>query len=533
VPPQRRVKPTETTDRQKLVLYLRVSNQEQVQGYSLDAQERAVTHYCLAHDGKYEIVATCTDAGVSAKSDDIQKRPGFQQAVEAVERGDADAIIVHKLDRFARNLVLAVTTLQRIDYRLICLDPPVDFTTATGRVHANIMMAFNQYYSDNLSEEVKKGLYERREQGLWLGHLPFGATRAADDDTGKQPPVPDRAAAKTDQHGQEWSRYDALQLIFRRAAEGRTLANICREVNDIGFDLSQSTVHYMLRNRFYLGELPVKGGDKNHVESWSPGMHMPLIDRHLFDAALATLQRNRRGAATVRSGARTYALTGVCTCGLCGSALHCDTVKGRARLHCYRRWKRSDCTQPTVKQAPVLAQIVVAVKAIRPPDSEIPALLQCVSGEPENLTGERQRMERKLQRLKDLYLNTDDLTLDDYERRKRDVERERALLEPVDDIAAVTQELLRYLTSFEDWWTDASDKERNEMLRHILTTVVVEGGAVTSLGLVPEADRLLTASVVLSSPAWDISNQPAFAAALPRSRGCGTDQGRRARGDRA
>jgi hypothetical protein len=79
-----------------------------------------------------------------------------------------------------------------------------------GKMQAHVMMPFNQYYSDNLSDEVKKGLYERREQGLPLGHIPFGAMARTTDGDGKLPPVPDREPILMDRNGRQWSRYDAL-----------------------------------------------------------------------------------------------------------------------------------------------------------------------------------------------------------------------------------------------------------------------------------------------------------------------------------
>lgn len=416
--------------------------------------------------------------------------------------------MVHKLDRFARSMLLALVTLHRIDYRLICLDPPVDFTTPVGRVQANIMMAFNQYYSDNLSEEVKKGLYERREQGMWLGHLPFGAARQDGDGEGKLPPIPDRAIILVDSQGRSWSRYDALQHIFKRASEGKSLASICQEINAIGFDLSQSTVHYMLTNRFYLGELPIKGKNKNRVEEWKQGAHEPLVDQDIFEAAATGLRQNKRGSAKVRARARVYPLTGLCRCGRCNAPLHCDTAKGKARLHCYSRWKRRDCDQPIVQQGKIQAQLLQHLRDLHPPENVIPQLLDTFTIDTRDTSLERQRLERKQQRLKTLYLNSEDLSLEEYEAEKAEIVRRLALLAPVAKPDDATRNLLRYLRDFMTWWQDASDEERNKMLRHILTTVVVDDGLVTAVGVVPEADRLLWGCLRLGTEGWDTSSRP-------------------------
>src|SRR4051794_13143381 len=88
--------------RRRAVLYGRVSSEEQVQGYSLDAQDRAGTSYADAHG--WDLIGTYRDEGKSAWNDDIAKRPDFARMISDAEAGLFDIVIVHKLDRFARNL---------------------------------------------------------------------------------------------------------------------------------------------------------------------------------------------------------------------------------------------------------------------------------------------------------------------------------------------------------------------------------------------------------------------------------------------
>ncbi|HEX2174211.1 MAG TPA: recombinase family protein, partial [Dehalococcoidia bacterium] len=80
--------------------YIRVSSEEQLDGHSLDAQRRAIKEACVERG--WEIVAWYADEGVSAHTDDIAKRPEFHRMVEDAQRRQFDAVVVHKLDRFAR-----------------------------------------------------------------------------------------------------------------------------------------------------------------------------------------------------------------------------------------------------------------------------------------------------------------------------------------------------------------------------------------------------------------------------------------------
>src|SRR5215217_7891623 len=97
---------TTTSRTIRAAVYERVSSEEQVEGYSLDAQDRAGKHYCEAHC--WEVAQIYRDEGRSARADDLAKRPAFEQMLADAEDGLIDVVVVHKLDRFARNLRLTL-----------------------------------------------------------------------------------------------------------------------------------------------------------------------------------------------------------------------------------------------------------------------------------------------------------------------------------------------------------------------------------------------------------------------------------------
>jgi site-specific DNA recombinase len=89
--------------------------------------------------------------------------------IEDAEAGLLDVVVVHKLDRFARNLRVTLETLERLDRAgagFVSISESMDFTTPIGKVILATLAAFAQYYSDNLSWETKKGKAERKAQGL-------------------------------------------------------------------------------------------------------------------------------------------------------------------------------------------------------------------------------------------------------------------------------------------------------------------------------------------------------------------------------
>src|SRR5947209_12269318 len=151
----------------RVVAYLRVSKAEQVEGYSLAAQRLAIERHCKDRD--YEIVAWTADEGISGKHDSLAKRPGFVAALQMVESGRADAVAVHKLDRFARNARVFHDALFRVKNQAIFVADGIDPTTSVGELMAGVMAQFAQFFSRNLASESKKGLELRRKEGLYTG----------------------------------------------------------------------------------------------------------------------------------------------------------------------------------------------------------------------------------------------------------------------------------------------------------------------------------------------------------------------------
>ena len=171
----------------KAALYARVSSEEQVEGYSIDAQKRSFQS--LARDKGWETYREYVDEGKSARTDDINKRPAFKEMITDALAGRFDVIVVHKLDRFARNLRITLEyfdKLSKTGISFVSINENMDFPTPWGRLALTLLGGLAQFYSDNLSQETKKGWRERKEQGLYCGMLPFGAVKGEDGI-----PVPD------------------------------------------------------------------------------------------------------------------------------------------------------------------------------------------------------------------------------------------------------------------------------------------------------------------------------------------------------
>ena len=153
----------------KAVIYARYSSDMQREE-SIDAQVRACTYY--ARQYQYEIVHVYADRAQSGKR--TKNREQFLQMINDASDGGFEVILVHKLNRFGRN------TLEVLEYKNNLEDMGIELISVTERLESTpegklmliIIAGMNEFYSDNLSQEVMKGLKENAYQCKFTGGVP-------------------------------------------------------------------------------------------------------------------------------------------------------------------------------------------------------------------------------------------------------------------------------------------------------------------------------------------------------------------------
>ncbi len=197
--------------------YVRVSTEEQSrEGVSLDAQRARIAAYCLAND--LDLIEVIEDAGISGKS--MKNRPGLEAALDRLENGKAEALVVLKLDRLSRSTrdVLDLTDrIQKHGWELHSMSEKLDTGSAAGRFVLTILAALAEMEREQISERTRFALDHKRSKGERLGTTPYGFETTED---GRMIPI--RA------------EQEALGYIAELRREGMPYATIAEHLNAEG-----------------------------------------------------------------------------------------------------------------------------------------------------------------------------------------------------------------------------------------------------------------------------------------------------------
>lgn len=447
-------------------LYARVSTKDQVDdGFSIPAQLRALRAY--AESQGWEVTAEYVDEGLSAAKESASARPQFRRLLDDVDARRIDVVIVHKLDRFSRNLVVTMQSLARLQSAgagFASLSEHIDMTTPSGRLMLGVFALFAQFYSDNLATEVSKGRAERAAQGLWNGDLPFGYISTGDP---KVPPaiVPAEAAlverAFRMYAGGTLSAHDIAGWLNDQGARPRSKRGLTR--------FTKATVMDMLTNSFYAGMVHYRGEEL-------AGRHMPIVAPALFDEVRRVRVSRRKITPALKAHpGRTYYLQGIGRCASCGRNLICGFANGSRRYRDTSRDKHVEChvQRASMGADAVEGQLAALFRRMVLPDNWRERLAAKLASQADDGSGARRRaIKARLDRLAELYADGD-LTRLRYESERATLRSElesltaQAMASPEND---ATEQLERYGAA----WDAMEEHERAEIVRAVFEEVYVD-----------------------------------------------------------
>ena len=259
----------------RCAIYTRVSTDQGLdqEFNSLDAQYDASSAYIKsqAHAGWTLIMARYDDGGYSGGSTD---RPNLQRLLEDIRARKIDVIVVYKVDRLTRSLADFAKLVELFDAHgvsFVSVTQQFNTTTSMGRLTLNVLLSFAQFEREVTSERIRDKIAASKRKGLWVGGpLPLGYQMK----DGKIAVVENEA--------------EQVRLIYRRYLELSGVNALVRDLKERnirtkakllatgairgGIPFERGTLFYLLRNRFYIGEVKYKG-------DILPGEHLVAFQR--------------------------------------------------------------------------------------------------------------------------------------------------------------------------------------------------------------------------------------------------------------
>ena len=382
----------------RAVSYIRVSTREQAQrggseeGFSLPAQREANKRKAQSMGAL--VVKEFADRGESARS---ANRPELQKMLAYLkEDGGIDYVIVHKLDRLARNRADDVEinrAFEEAGVRLVSTSENIDQTPGGMLLHG-IMSSIAEFYSRNLANEVIKGMGEKARNGGTLGKAPLGYVNVrARDENGREV-----RTVELDE-----GRAPLVRLAFTEYATGNwTVRQLADHLNTLGLSIpptprrcakpiTTTRLHEILRHPYYKGIVTFQG-----VEY--PGKHEPLVDSQTWQTVQAILTSRRYGE---RQRIHNHFLKSTVVCGQCGARLSVQNAKNsKGTIYpyfvCARRCRLHDCAFTAVLIDVVEDRMVDLYRAIQLSTEDRTQIEHYLHDELSQIEGEKNKAVRSL-----------------------------------------------------------------------------------------------------------------------------------------
>ena len=448
------------------VLYARVSSREQEQeGFSLDAQAKLLREYA-ARNG-FEILQAFEDVETAK----VAGRKRFGEMVSFLKRNrSCRTLIVEKTDRLYRNFRDAVT-LEDLDIEIhFVKEAQVLSKDAKSQIKFmhDIRLAVARNYSENLREEVNKGMYEKASQGTYPARAPFGYRNNKETRTIEIHP----------------ERAPIAKRIFGLYVSGNhSLSSLSKTIKrETGVYISRANVHQMLTNPFYMGQFVWRG--RTYL-----GTHAPLISPELYAQAHDVLHGHNKP----KYSKHAIAFRGLLTCA------HDDcTVTGELKKGKYVYYRcsggRGPCELPRFRESEIAEKLGHILSDVSIPREVAQRVAKAIELDRANagarVAQERARLTRELSTLRAkmdaAYSDKLDgkITEDFWQRRQADWQAEElritslqsGLKEPQSESTlADVRRVLELAQNAHSLYLTRKPAEQAELLRCVLWNCAIDG----------------------------------------------------------
>ena len=287
-----------------------------------------------------------------SKSAKTPGREQFAQMMMRIEAGEASGILAWHPDRLARNSIDGGRIIYAVDTsKVSSLRFPTFWFEPTPQGLFMLQVAFGQskYYSDNLTQNVKRGMRQKVRRGEWLTKAPFGYVNNPRTRNIEPHPVHSKIIVKA---FEEYTKgeHGLVSLADFLALHGVTTQK--------GTPLGKASIKRILTNRAYLGFV-------KHHDEWFDGSFAPIISPKLFEAVQKVLSARERPRK--RKARHDFPFVGIFECGECGSMFTAQWATGKCggKYRYYRcTKKKGTCSQGYLREDVLADQLKERLQSI-------------------------------------------------------------------------------------------------------------------------------------------------------------------------
>ena len=342
------------------LIYARVSSKEQeAEGYSIPSQLKFLREYASKNSLSVQKEFTDIETAKKAGCTEFNKMLAYAEEHKTIQH-----ILVEKTDRLLRNIADYALIDRLIEHSDMIIHLVKENVVLSRDSRSNEKFIFGikalmaKNYVDNLSEETRKGMVEKAEQGVYPSFAPYGYINQIAADGKKVIAIDPNAAPFIARLFELYATGDYSLLTIRKKLleEGMIYRG--------GKNFHKSTIETMLKNEFYTGVFYWKG------KKYENAKHKPIIKKVLFQQVQNMLRRPHQN----KSKKGIFAYSGLLRCGVCGCALTAEIKKGKyVYYHC--TGYKGKCNQPYLREADIELEFEKLLGNIRITENEQEAIL--------------------------------------------------------------------------------------------------------------------------------------------------------------
>ena len=247
----------------KVVAYVRVSSQSQIENTSIETQIEKIELHCKLHD--IVIDKIFKDEGLSAK--DTNDRNSYNEMISYIldKNNNIDSVVVYKSDRLHRSLKNLLITIEDIfipnNISFISITEQFDTSNAQGMLFLQMLGSFAEFERKIINERTKGGRLAKGKSELYLGgRVPYGYT-----------------LINSDTLTLNYEEADIIKEIFKLRTKGVSIGKLSKK-----FGMSKSKIHYIIKNKIYMGIYSYNGKvEKNKISFKVP----PIVSNYIWTKA--------------------------------------------------------------------------------------------------------------------------------------------------------------------------------------------------------------------------------------------------------